>query len=232
MVNLSDINFNYFERKKEISFTADDGRIVEPWHSDNLEPVPVMINGITGTLYFNSEKYQYYFKRNNFGKQEYVPQNSRIMPLGLEEYEDFITVLFIGQNGGYLDYSDLILQQKSMIPEQIYKDGRYLVLGLTSGTEEERHELESVMEAEYGRNYINLREILSGDKVFEIIPELSREDISSMSIGEVPQCLRAPDDLVHLNEYGYEMAADAVFDRMMELGFFEDVKEKLFNYEK
>lgn len=135
--------------------------------------------------------------------------------------------MFIGQNGGYLDTEDLINQQKSIIPEKVYAEGRYLILGITSGTKEERQELEAAMEAEYGDNYINLREFLSGDSVADFVTALSETDKDAMKVGKVPPCLLAPGDTVHLNEHGYEMIGYAVFDRMMELGFFEETQAKI-----
>lgn len=225
-----DVSFGMFDMKKEIYIAEEDGKKVEPWHGD--EAIPVTMGGIAGELTFNLSKFKYYFTRKSIGSKQVIPAGSSIVPLGLEEYEDDITIVFIGQNGGYSDYEDLISLQKSIIPKKIYDEGKYLILGLTSGTKEERQELEQVMEEEYGRNYINLREFLTGDRILEFVPELTEEDRESLVKGEVPQCLRAEEDMVHLNEHGYEMIGNAVFERIMELGFYDEVKDTIVNYGK
>lgn len=223
-----DVYFGRLDKKKEIFFTAADGKTVDPWHGDDA--IPVTVDGIYGNLSFDMNKYRYYFKRKDAGNEQLIPAGALIVPQKLEEYEDDFTIVFIGQNGGYSDFEDLITLQKSIIPDEIYNEGRYLILGLTSGTEEERRELELAMEEEYGRNYVNLREFLTGDRILEFVPELSEEDRESLAKGEVPQCLRAEGDMVHLNEHGYEMIGNAVFERMMELGFYDEVKDRIVNF--
>lgn len=225
LLTTSDMQFASWEKEKEILFCAYDQRVAEPWHGDDA--ISVMVGETEGILRFNSDDFRYYFTRKDAGSELLIPAGTTISPLGLERYDDDITIIFMGQNGGYLDAQDLINQQKSMIPEEIYEKGHYLILGITSGTREERQELEGAMEAEYGDNYINLREYMSGESVADFVTELSAEDREQMAIGQVPACLLAEGDTIHFNEHGYEMIGYAVFVRMLELGFFEEIEAKI-----
>lgn len=225
-----ELHFGWLDKKKEISFLTEDGRVAEPWHSDELGPADVTVNGIDGKLRFNNKEYRYYFQRDGWGMKENIPSGTTIMVLGPERYQDAFTVIFMGQNGGYTDFADLIAQQKSMIPQNILEERRFLILGLTSGTREERKQLEDAMEEAFGENYVNLREALSGERVAEYVTELSQEDYQSMEKGEVPQALRAPQDMVHLNEHGYEMIGDIVFERMQKMGVFDTIRAEIQNF--
>jgi hypothetical protein len=180
----------------------------------------VSVGDVSGRLIFDEKKYSYYFIRDNFIGSQYIPKGTEITVEKNSLYENAVTIVFIGQNGGYETIDDLIYQQKAIIPQDIYDSGLYIILGLTSGTALERAPLEEAMEKEYGRNYINLREIMSGERVLEFVSELSDEDVLEMQEGVVPQCLRAENDMVHLNRAGYSMIARMIFERMLELDIY------------
>ncbi|MGN0512702.1 MAG: hypothetical protein ACI4GD_00390 [Lachnospiraceae bacterium] len=226
IITTANTEFDTLQKKMKIDFLTIDGKSVEPWHSyDEEYPINVSIGGIEGALFFDTDEYSYFFSRDVVGKKQSIPAGTQIIPYDAVGKDD-VVVIWMGQNGGYDTFEELIEQQKSLIPEDKLKEGMYLILGLTSGTQQERASLEAALENEYGKNFINLRQELSGERVKEFVSEISKEDEELMKTGHVPQCLRAPEDMVHLNEYGYEMVAQIVFERMLELDFFRDINIK------
>jgi hypothetical protein len=219
MLTAEAMSFSAFSAKAQVVLEAEDGRLIEPWH-DAKYSTKVSVGDVSGRLIFDEKKYSYYFIRDNFIGSQYIPKGTEITVEKNSLYENAVTIVFIGQNGGYETIDDLIYQQKAIIPQDIYDSGLYIILGLTSGTALERAPLEEAMEKEYGRNYINLREIMSGERVLEFVSELSDEDVLEMQEGVVPQCLRAENDMVHLNRAGYSMIARMIFERMLELDIY------------
>lgn len=71
----------------------------------------------------------------------------------------YLSVIFIGQNGGYSDLDDLIRQHHMMINHANAK--HTIILGLSSGSKAQRLEYETRMEKEFGRYFISLRQYLS-----------------------------------------------------------------------
>lgn len=215
------VEYSFLEDEKVVNFLTEDRQIAEPWHDPKWNDVQVEIAGIRGKLFFSSEEYSYFFKRNNQFEKSVIPENSQIEIIGVERYKDYIPVIFIGQNGIYKDAYDLITQQKSIITKEQEEMGRYLILGLTYGSYEDNYDMEEVMALEYGRNYINLREFLCEYVKNDSQIALSDEDIVLVEAGTVPGILRNEDDMVHLNDKGYELVARAVYERMEELLFFQ-----------
>lgn len=102
----------------------------------------------------------------------------------------------------------------------------YLIIGSTSGSADERKELESRMLEEYGGRYINLREYLITDgldyAVDKRLVSVTDSDKAQIEQGIVPDCLRT--DSVHFTKTGYKLVEMAVYDRIWELGYFDSVE--------
>lgn len=139
---------------------------------------------------------------------------------------DYLPVIFIGQNGGYRDIAEFIEQQRAIINHQAANQERYIIVGLHTGTAESRAELESVMEAEYGAKYINLRKYMStvAMKDAGLIP--TAEDNEMMLEGKTPSSLLAKDGL-HFNATAYSLIGKLIYERMDELGYFAEVQEAI-----
>lgn len=220
MITSSDINFSKLSSREQIYFATEKGEVIEPWHSSKYF-TKVTIDGIKGQIRFDEKKYRYYFIRNSFVRSRRIPTGSEIVIEKNDMYKDAFPIVFIGQNGGYESIEDLISQQKAIIPQKMYDNGMYLVLGLTSGSASDRKELELAMDKEYGANYINLRQIMSGERVSDFVTAISDMDKKDMQDGIVPQCLRAKNDMVHLNSDGYQMIAQILYERMIELNMLD-----------
>lgn len=184
---------------------------------------PCSIGGVEGEITIEQKSYtatevHYYFTRSNEGEAVTVSAGETVVTAATNRYKDYISVIFIGQNGGWAEAEDLIAQQRALIERQEKNKDKFLILGLTSGSKESRAELEEKMQAEYGEKYVNLREYLSGDGVKDAGVKASEEDEALMAEGSVPACLRA--DNVHLNAKGYRAVGNYIYQRMKKLGYF------------
>ncbi len=214
--------------KVEITFKLEDGKNVAPLRQGNRGMESVTIDGIEGTMTivqesYISPEYHYFFQRSKSGEAHTVKAGTEIVTKAKSEFLDYIPVIFIGQNGGYTDFEDLIRQQRAIIERQTGPDGRFVIVGLHTGTAESRAALEEAMEAEYGENYLNLREYMSTVAIHEagVVPTL--KDYQMMAEGSTPESLLR--DGCHFTNPGNELLAKVIFAHMEKLGFFDEVRE-------
>ena len=208
----------------EISFIKEEGRKLEA-HAD-VGISPCVIAGIEGRMTIEDNKC--YFTRSNEGKVVEVEEGTTVQTYAQTAFKDGIFIVFMGENGGFRDIDDLVYQQRQILALQGKNSDKYLILGMTSGTAEERQELEERMTAEYGDKYINLREYLSTQGVYDAKISLTEADKEQMAIGKIPDCLLS--DGLHFKPVGYQLIANIVYNRMWELGYFDEVKENIENY--
>ncbi|QPC47592.1 hypothetical protein [Mangrovibacillus cuniculi] len=201
-----------------ITLQSENGHEVIPFRRGDRGINPVTINGIEGKISWDKEKDAYSFQRSQTGRTTTIADGSTIVTNATNQYEGFVPVVFIGQNGGYETPEELVSHVDSIIHMEKY-DEKFLVLGLTSGTKESRAELEKVMEETYGIQYINLREYLSNVNLGRVNIKATKADKDAIASGSVPPSLLV--DYVHFNQVGYELIGEAVFERMMELGWVE-----------
>lgn len=213
--------------KVKISMHSSDGSVVAPLRQGDGGINPVTIAGVEGNITIEQESsiskdFRYYFQRTKTGETVYVKDDTTIMTDSQPKYENYIPIVFMGQNGGYLNNQDLINQINSIL-EMDKANDKYLVLGLTTGDKDNRKDIDESMEKEYGDRYLNLREYLSvnGLEIAGITP--TEEDEDAMEIGSVPPSLLADD--VHFNSDGYEVIGHAVYERLSKLGYFEEIKK-------
>ena len=125
-----------------------------------------------------------------------------------------ITVIFVGQNGPSLE------QRLSIIDSMISKtNGKYVVLTLSSGTEEEMRSEENTMLSKYGNHLFKTREMLSkyGMKLMNLTPR--EQDTLAINSGSVPPSLRSDD--VHLNASGYTALGKMLASHIRALGYVD-----------
>lgn len=138
---------------------------------------------------------------------------------GVWEYDANFPVVAIGlENGWDSDINSLIELQKKFIAGH----DRYIIIGIPSGTREERSEMEAAMEAEYGERYINLREYFSTEGLSSLRLEIYPEDEQAMENGSTPPSLMSRDK-IHLNDNGYKLIAFLAYERMTDLGYFDEI---------
>lgn len=138
----------------------------------------------------------------------------------------YLPVVFICADAWNGDPDSLIDDQKTFIAGR----ERYIVLGMPTGSRDEMAAVEAKMAAEYGDKFINLREYLSTDGMASINLAIYPEDEAAMAEGRTPPGLLAADG-VTLNESGYKLAAFLTYDRMDTLGYFDEVRGAVEEYE-
>lgn len=190
---------------------------------------PCIIGDVEGTISiiqdsYSADDFKYTFTRLERGEEVHVKSGSVIETYARNnhEYKDGIFVVFIGANGGYNDIEDLVYQQQAIVDMQQKNADKYLILGISIGSASDNVELEDVMVKTYGEKYLNVRELLSDETVLlqsgVILTDIDRAQIEE---GYIPDCVRA--DEVHFNSLGYQILAEAVYIRMLELNYMDDI---------
>lgn len=218
----------------QIDFLTEDGHVFEPMLQGDEGVEYVEIAGVRGTLEYlpdvtgtGGKNFIYYFKRLEAGEAVAVPAGTVMYTRGYLEYKDYLPIIFIGENGGYSGYDELIRQQMSIVNTGRNTE-RFLIIGLTTGTAQDRAELENAMEERYGGQYLNARSMLSSDGMGMMEIETTVFDKMMIDEGKVPGRLLS--DSVHLNEPGYRALGYMVYERMTELGYFDEVLKAAEEY--
>lgn len=205
----------------------------------------VTIAGVEGTLSIDPnsisfEKPIYYFTRNEEGEEVKIKDGEKLISSSMTDYRDYIPVICIGDNGGWKNFKELIAQQQKLINTSTNND-KFIIVGLFSvplteeqlnsveGDEKAKAELirknnenyDKLMKKQWGDHYVNAREYLCSnvalEKMEKLELEITTEDKVNMSKGIVPDILRYDPD--NLNKYAYDLVGDAVYQRMVELGY-------------
>ncbi len=214
----------------EIKLQSENGSEVAPMRYTDLGMESVTISGIKGKIEISqasqtSVHYKYYFKRDVEGNSQDVPAGTIVKTSGSEAYNDHIPIIFIGATGGWETSYELVMENRGMVSGH----NKYIIIGLPTGTASSRKNLEDAMVKEFGDNYINLREYLCTDGLTDAGLTPTAEDLACMAEGTVPISLRAEADNGHLNDIGYTLLANLVYERMDDLGYFDELRLELEN---
>lgn len=212
------------EKSAAIKFISENGNPVAPLIQGNAGMEFVTIGGVKGVISRNGNGYV--FTRSEAGDPVQISKGTEIITAGSEPYREYIAVIFIGQNGGFTGYDELVEQQKAIINHQTKNKDKYIIIGLHTTTPSCREDLEGLMLEEYGDKYINLREYMSTDAMKNADLTPTQSDISAMEGGNVPPSLLST-DMLHFNSDGYEIIGKLVYDRMEQLGYFDVLKDLL-----
>lgn len=180
----------------------------------------VSINGIQGKAIRKSTegKTSYEFTRLYKGEQVLVKSGTKLTYDFVNRYEHYIPVIFMGTNGGWNTIEELIQQQQMII--DVFPENRdFIIIGLTYQHYVKDKDLEEAMEDHWGEHYINLREYLSGQGIYDAKLKPTSSDLEQMKQGIVPDIIRT--DKVHYTEKGYQVLGKLLYQRMQELGYFE-----------
>lgn len=206
----------------EIPIISSNGKEVHPSLYTEVGINECVIAGVSGTLHaekVGEKKCKYYFSRSETGEEVSVSSGTEINTEASENYKDYLSIVFIGTNGGYDNYEELIAQQDAIISSRIANTEKYLVVGITYGNTEGMANYDNAMYERYGDKFFCLRSYLSvfGMRDAGLTP--TEEDLQCMKIGMVPKSLRSDD--VHLSSKGYEVAGNAIYEKLLSLGYFE-----------
>lgn len=179
---------------------------------------PCYINGIIGNLLKvnDGDGIYYTFQRYNDGEETVINRPTRIFFNATDRYNNSILCLFIGQNGGYNSEEELVEQIRNAIRHN--NSNKYIILGLTTGSNAERASLEKTMQNAFGLHYLNTRKYLYMYGLSDANIEPTTQDENDIKNGIVPNSLRS--DSVHLNDKGYTVLGNLVYKKGVELGYW------------
>lgn len=171
---------------------------------------PVIINGQECALSLSDETYTI---------SGYTGSLSFAVPARFSGYDDSgeITVIWAGTNGLG---TNTVEERISYIRSMLSKVGKkYVVLGISMGTEEQRAADDAAMALEFGNHFFPTRKMLVnyGLDVVGITPTATDE--SDIAAGRVPDSLRS--DEVHLNADGYTALGTMLAGFIVGLGYAE-----------
>ena len=223
----------------EIKIVSQNGKTVSPLSGGNGGINNVTINGIEGILSLETDetvywenKVQYYFTRLEAGKESIAPKETPIIPAASEKYRDYIHIVCIGTYGDYETANDLVEQIKLLLSRQTANTDRYLVLGTCYETKyhtgwKDMSPYETVLVQAFGDHFINIRDYLCSDGMADagIKPTITEERDAAKGI--VPKCLRSSSGNAGLSASAYRLIGKVVYDRMEQLGYFDEVKDEL-----
>ncbi len=224
-------------RKTDSGILTEEGHKVTPLLQGGVHVNPVKIGEVEGTLRWTGTNYAdtngiWTFTRSVAGEAVTIKRPTAIRTAfdRLHNQPSEVMILFIGQNGGYIDIADLIRMHQQMISH--FKGKEYLVLGLSSGTESQRAEYEKQMKQAFGRRFVSLREYLAhpvydtdGKTVISCYGlddaglDPTDADIERIKLGQVPQTLLA--DSVHYTAATKTVIGTMLYKKMIELGILE-----------
>lgn len=224
-------------RKTDSGILTEEGYKVTPLLQGGAHVNPVKIGEVEGTLRWTGTNYAdtngiWTFTRSVAGEAVTIKRPTAVRTAfdRLHNQPSEVMILFIGQNGGYADLTDLIRMHQQMISH--FKGKEYLVLGLSSGTESQRAEYEKQMKQAFGRRFVSLREYLAhpvydtdGKTVISCYGlddaglDPTDADIERIKQGQVPQTLLA--DSVHYTAATKTVIGTMLYKKMIELGILE-----------
>lgn len=229
------------KRSVDGGITTFEGNKVTPLLQGGAHVNPCKIGDVVGTLKWTGSDYAdtngtWTFERNESGNQVVINRPTAIRTdYDMNRNAPYLMVIFIGQNGGYSDLDDLVRQHRLMIE---HANARHVVvLGLSSGTKEQRASYEARMRKEFGRYFISLREYLSTpiyDNSGTIISCYGMEDqnvsidssytyngkttLQEIQEGSVPHQILA--DGVHYTSGTKDVIGKMIYKKCCELGIF------------
>ena len=203
-------------------FTTYLGRTATPLLQGGAHVNPVCLGGVYGNLTFTGKRYDdetgvWSFTRIEEGEIVKIDRPTAMTTaFDRERNAPYLMIIFMGQNGGYEDISDLISGHRLMMSHA--KADYTVILGLSSGTAESRREYELAMKREFGRYFISLREYLSEYGMADAGLTPTDEDKAAMAMGKVPQSLLI--DSVHFKSETKIVIGELIYKRLTELGIF------------
>ena len=76
------------------------------------------------------------------------------------------------------------------------------------------------MEEKFGDKFLNLRKFISSTEAFELMNMTpTSDDLAAIEAGATPPSFLATGDTTHYNDYGYQLAAIAINNKLTQLGY-------------
>ena len=132
-----------------------------------------------------------------------------------------IVVIWVGQNGAHVGSDSSVSARIAIIDSMIAHIGhmRYVIFGLSSGTETERADEDAALLAHYGNKFFPVRKMLVNYGLTIAGITSTAQDATDIASGKVPTSLRLDVDNVHMNSYGYTAIGKLLADKIRSLGY-------------
>lgn len=170
---------------------------------------------------------KYSFTRDD-GKTDAISfiSGARVITKASYLYDGRTCIIFMGENGGYSDISELIKQQEEML-EACGNPEFYLIISTTSGSYESRSEIREALSARWGDRYINMGDKINSRDAYEFVG-YSESAIASVesNIAEGTVSSLLINDSCHPNAVGYAYVGNVIFKHLLKIGAFD----ALFDY--
>lgn len=142
------------------------GNKVTPALQGNGNLNPVDVDGVECSIKWTGSSYSdtagtWTIKRTTTGEDIVINRPTVVRTAFDRLYNDpYLMIIFIGQNKGYNDDYEILIEQHKRIIEHANAK-HVIVLGLSSGDTASRTDYEARMKKEFGRYFISLREYLA-----------------------------------------------------------------------
>lgn len=218
-----------------IFIASEDGRMVSPLTAGSVGVNPVTIAGVEGTLVRTSNargraQSPYQFTRLEEGAETSVAKGTEIVTSCMDEYCDYIHIVWLGTYGDYGTPEKLVSDTKALLQRQNINGDRFLVIGpcTTKGTWRtisvtSLDAIDSAMLQAFGNHYINLRKYLIEDGLRDAGLSSSGTTVP----GTVPDTFRSYAGDADMNSVAYQLIGKLVYERMDSLGYFDEVRAEL-----
>lgn len=225
----------------EIKLLSQNGSSVEPLTGGSVGVNNVNIGGVEGVLSLDSESYKvwssniYYFTRLDSSQELYIPAGTVVETAASDKYKDYIHVVCIGTYDSNTTPDELVEKTKALVARQTSNTDRYIVLGICSyngswnvSSSMNLDVLDTAMVQAFGSRYINVRKYLCEDGLSDAGISATKQDLSDIQYGIVPESLRSPTGDAQLNGKAYSLIGKLVYERMESLGYFNEVVKELY----
>ena len=223
-----------------LSICSQNGRSVTLLIGGSAGVNNVVINGVEGTLSMDSELYNkkdiasYMFTRTQPGEAVSVSSGTVVQTAVSNMYKDYIHIVCIGTYGGYDKDADVLVQQtKELLARQTQNSDRYLVLGVYSfegltGANYQLRTIDTAMMQAFGDRYVNIRMYLCGDGMADagITTQTSGDRVALYNYA-VPASFLSANHGIDLNAKAQKLIGKLIFNRMENLGFFDEIYSEL-----
>ena len=182
-------------------------------------------------LYENPMINNYYFSRGTAGEETLLSKDTVVETASVDQYRDYIHIVWIGTYGEVRNPDDLVAQVKTLLSRQAKNPERFIVLGVC--TVEGNHSVsylnsfDTAMMQAFGNRYINVRKYLNEDGLADAGITPTIQDKSRVASGLVPASFLATSGSLELNGKAYALVGKLVYSRMESLGYFNEVFEEL-----
>lgn len=178
---------------------------------------PKMLNSIT-------------FTRSEAGEKTVIPKGTRLISDAQKTSAEW-NVIFVGTNGGWSadnlsaaehaangDEAKLVSLVEKMVNRAPYKE-KCIIIGLTAGSDV-FDKANTALKEKFGNRFIDAKEYFTSKQALaDAGITLTEADLQMIADKKVPPSLLAADDELHFNDKGYELMAQLVYNKLIELGF-------------